>query len=298
MVKPYAGIHTVLYALFAANEKLDRDAMRRQVELCKQAGVDGITVLGLATEVSKLSFEERCNVILWAAEDVAQVLPFSVTIAGNSVAEQVALIQVAEQAGADWLILQPPLSGSYPSAVYLDFFYRVAASTRRPVAIQNAPAYLGRGLTYAELLSLHAASPNICILKAECIAAEMSELVKHAANRMTVLNGRGGLELPAVLTAGADGFIIAPDMVDYAVKAYAHWKAGRFNEAEAVYREALPAIGFVMRSIEHLITYGKRLFGQRAGIAIFDRAPCLPCDVAEFRSMVDLAISAGKFGRR
>ena len=45
----FAGIHAVLYALFDADERLDRAAMRRQVEHCLTAGVDGIVVLGLAT---------------------------------------------------------------------------------------------------------------------------------------------------------------------------------------------------------------------------------------------------------
>jgi 4-hydroxy-tetrahydrodipicolinate synthase len=37
----------------------------------------------------------------------------------------------------------------------------------------------------------------------------------------------------------------------------------------------LPAIGFVMQSIESLICYGKRLFCARAGLPVHDRAPAL-----------------------
>ena len=98
--------------------------MRAQVDYVKKAGADGITVLGLATEVGKLTFAERCQVIDWAAEDTGD-LPLSVTIVGNSVAEQVALLRHAEAAGAAWLILQPPLAGSYPASEYIDFFARV-----------------------------------------------------------------------------------------------------------------------------------------------------------------------------
>jgi dihydrodipicolinate synthase/N-acetylneuraminate lyase len=45
------GVH----AFFDAGEELDRQAMRRQVELCLEADVAGIAALGLATEVAKLS---------------------------------------------------------------------------------------------------------------------------------------------------------------------------------------------------------------------------------------------------
>ena len=38
----------------------------------------------------------------------------------------------------------------------------------------------------------------------------------------------------------------------------------------------LPEIVFVMRWLEHLIAYGKRIFARRAGLAAHDRAPCEP----------------------
>ena len=298
MVKSFSGIYAVLYALFDAQERLDRNAMRRQVLLCKQAGVQGITVLGLATEVTKLTFEERCDVIRWASEDLQGELPLAVTIAGNSVAEQVALIRIAEAASADWLILQPPITGSYPAAEYIEFFGRVAASTHLPAAIQNAPAYLGRGLTNEDIVALNDKHPNIYLLKSEDNAAGMTDLVKKSNKRMTIFNGRGGLEMPAVLSAGAQGMILAPDMVDHAVRTYALWKDGNITEADANYQAALPSIEYVMRSIEHLLTYGKRLFGLRAGITIHDRAPCLRVAAAEMERLERLAEAAGPFKRQ
>ncbi|RUZ31329.1 dihydrodipicolinate synthase family protein, partial [Mesorhizobium sp. M7A.F.Ca.US.003.02.1.1] len=38
----FHGIHAILYALFDANEQLDRAAMRRQVEICLAKGVHGM----------------------------------------------------------------------------------------------------------------------------------------------------------------------------------------------------------------------------------------------------------------
>ena len=84
----FPGIHAVLYALFDAEEHLDRVAMRQQVEACVAAGVDGIVVLGLATEVAKLTEAERREVIGWAVEDIADRVPLGVTVYGNSVTEQ------------------------------------------------------------------------------------------------------------------------------------------------------------------------------------------------------------------
>ncbi|NCT11376.1 MAG: dihydrodipicolinate synthase family protein [Rhodobacterales bacterium] len=295
-MKRFPGIHCVLYALFDAEERLDRAAMRAQVEQVIAAGVDGVTVLGLATEVLKLTGDERRAIITRAAADVAGRVPLSVTIAGNSVAEQVALARYATDAGADWLILQPPLAGSYGADEYLDFFARVGTQITLPWAVQNAPAYLGRGLTDADIAALRARAPGLTHLKAECPASEIVGLIAAAGRDLIVLNGRGGMELTDNLRAGCAGFVLAPDIVDHAVRIRRLWQAGDHAGAEAAYAAALPAITFVMQSIEHLICYGKRLYGLRGGQVIHDRAPALrptPEGIAETRRMADLL---GPFG--
>ena len=112
MIPQAQGIYAMLYALFDADERLDRAAMRRQVEICIAAGVQGVAALGLATEVSKLSEAERLAVMDWAAEDVAGRLPLALTVFDGSVAGQLAQVLHAERAGADWVILQPPPAAS------------------------------------------------------------------------------------------------------------------------------------------------------------------------------------------
>jgi len=296
-MRRFPGIHCVLYALFDQSERLDRDAMALQVENVIAAGVDGVTVLGLATEVAKLTGEERRAVIDWAANDVAGRVPLSVTVAGNSVAEQVALARHAEAAGADWLILQPPLAGNYGAGEYLDFFARVGRALTLPWAVQNAPAYLGRGLSAADLAALRAQAPGLTHLKAECPAMEIAGLIAVAGADMTVLNGRGGLEFTDNLRAGCAGFVLAPDAVDHAVVIQRLWQEGDEAGAERAYREVLPAITFAVQSIEHLICYGKRLYGLRSGQTIHqDRAPALRPTAEGLAALRRHADALGRFG--
>jgi 2-keto-3-deoxy-L-arabinonate dehydratase len=274
MVGTFPGIHCVLYALFDADERLDRDAMAAQVAYVRAQGADGITVLGLATEVAKLTFDERCNIIRWARAD-APDLPLSVTIAGNSVAEQQALIAVAEGAGADWLILQPPIAGTYSAAEYVDFFAKVGSSTRLPFAIQNAPQYLGRSLSDDDIMQLRARCAGFTQIKSETGATDLHALIARSGSTLTVLNGRGGLEMTDCLRAGVQGFIVAPDVLSGVRRCWQAWQAGDLEQAEAAYAAFLPAALFGMQSLEHLICYGKRIFGHRAGIPIHDRAPAM-----------------------
>lgn len=270
----FPGIHAVLYALFGRDERLDRGAMRAQVAYVRACGADGVTVLGLATEVGKLSAEEKRQVIDWAAED-AGGLPLSVTVSGNAVAEQVALARHAESAGAAWVILQPPVAGAYGAGEYLDFFARVGAEVSLPFAVQNAPQYLGRSLSAGDVAALAARCAGFTHVKAEGSAVELAGLVAMVGDRLCVLNGRGGLEMTDCLRAGAAGFIVAPDVLPGVVACWRAWTAGDVAAAEAAYRDFLPGALFGMQSLEHLICYGKRIFGWRAGIAVHDRAPAM-----------------------
>ena len=269
------GVHAVLYGFFNAEEQLDRPAMRRQVELCLRSGVSGIAALGLATEVGKLSFTERETLMDWVAEDVGRRVPVGFTIFGQSVAEQVAMVRRAERCGAQWVILQPPQAGSYEAAEYLSFFGRVMAETALDCAIQNAPQYLGRGLSHDDIGLLRQRHANFTVIKAEASAEDAARLKRMAGPDFRVFNGRGGLEMIDCLRAGCDGFLLAPDLVDFGVAVMHLYDQGRPEEAARLHAEALPAITFIMRSIEHLICYGKRMFAARAGLEVFDRAPAL-----------------------
>lgn len=271
----FDGIHAILYALFDEHEELDRAAMSRQVEICLTSGVHGIAALGLATEVSKLREAERRGVMDWAAEDNGGRVPLAFTIFGASVAEQVAQVRHAESVGADWLILQPPPVGTYAGSEYVRFFGRVADATNLPVAIQNAPGFLGRGLATAEIRDLVRQHPNVSMVKAEGPASEIAALVEGTDGLVSVYNGRGGLELIDNLRFGCRGMVLAPDCIDYSVRAYESYQRGDHTEAQATYEAMLPAAVFVMQGIEHLICYGKRLFCARAGISAHDRAPVM-----------------------
>ena len=66
----FKGIYPMLYAFFDAAGRLDRAAMCAQVDYCVASGAHGVAVLGLGTEVSKLTPLERRQAMQWAAEDL------------------------------------------------------------------------------------------------------------------------------------------------------------------------------------------------------------------------------------
>ena len=78
------------------------------------------------------------------------------------------------------------------------------------------------------------------------------------------------------LRAGCAGLIPATDTFDFQVRIFERMRAGDEEAAERIYRELLPAIVFVMQSLDTLICYGKRIAAWRLGLqVVHDRAPAL-----------------------
>jgi dihydrodipicolinate synthase/N-acetylneuraminate lyase len=263
-----AGMWSVLYAFFDTQNRLDCDAMRRQVDATIAAGASGIVILGLATEVNRLSLEEKHCVIDWAAADIAARVPLAVTITGDTVDAQVALADYAARRGATALILQPPSMRDRPESFYFDFFAAVMQRTQLPAGIQNAPEYLGVGLSAQSIVALAAQCPRFCWLKGEGPAVTIRATIdglRALGNPVPVLNGRGGQELVDNLRAGCAGLVIAPDTFDWQAAIYQAFVEGDAARAESLYAQLLPAIVFVMQSLDALTCYGKRIAAWRIG---------------------------------
>jgi 4-hydroxy-tetrahydrodipicolinate synthase len=274
----FRGVYPMLYAFFDAGGRLDRGAMRAQVEYCVANGAHGIAALGLGTEVSKLEPEERGRVVEWVATDLRARLPLAITVFGATPAEQIAFVRAAAERGADWVILQPPQTGEPITEDRLvDFFGEVADAAPVPVAIQNAPRYIGVGLSGAGIDRLRREHPNVQLLKAEGSAVETRDMIELTEGRIAVFQGRGGMEFIDVMRAGCVGMIPSVESCGVQARIFELLQTGRSEdeaEAERLYAQLAPLIMFLMQSVDQFLCYGKRLTAKRIGIArVHDRQP-------------------------
>ena len=235
-------------------------------------------MLGLGTEVSKLTPDERLSVMTWAADDLRGRLPLAVTVFGGTPVEQIAFIEAAAERGADWVILQPPQTGEKTTEDQLvDFFGAVADASPLPVAIQNAPQYIGVGLSSHGLDRLSRRHPNVRLLKAEGSAVETRALIELTEERMAVFQGRGGMELIDVLRAGCVGMIPSVESCHLQSRIFELMQSGKAEderEAGRLYAELAPLVLFLMQSVDQFLCYGKRLTAQRLGLGeVHDRQP-------------------------
>lgn len=275
------GIWPILYAYFDSHGELDRNAMRAQVEAALANGAPGVAVLGLATEANKLAPTERRAILDWAAADLGAAGQLAVTISGHTAGEQIELAHAALAAGADYLIVQPPVRPAAPiGAAELEAFFATVieaigeAAPDVPVGIQNAPEFLGVGLDPPALARLRARRHNFRFLKGEAPAVVIERTIAALGPDFPVLNGRGGMELPDNLRAGCRGLIVAPDCAAEQQAIATAFAAGDVAAAEQLYARILPVITFVMQSLATLVVYGKRIAAWRMGFEVVHDRQC------------------------
>ena len=270
----FQGIYPMLYAFFNEAGALDRSAMNRQVHGCISAGVHGLAVGGLATECGKLSNSEKRELCDWVLDAADGQVPVSVTISEASADAQIEMAMLAAEKGAQWVVLQPPPVKEISEEDLIAFFGKVADASPIPVGIQNAPQFIGIGLSNWGLIELNKRHPNVSILKAEGDAMYSAALADEAGGAFDLFNGRNGVDLIDTLRAGFAGVIPSPDVTDLQARIYDLVRAGEQAEAERQFKEIAPLLGFLMLSIDHLLCYGKRLTARRLGLGeVYDRAP-------------------------
>jgi 4-hydroxy-tetrahydrodipicolinate synthase len=294
------GIFPILYAFFDHHGALDRAAFEQQIDTCLAAGAHGIALLGLITEVKALTLAERETLVRWTVERVAGRVPVMATIAGETLDEVRALAAAAEQAGADSLVLQPPIGQRPSSSDLLEFYSSAMAGIGTEVGIQNAPEFLGVGLSPEEVLRLRERHAHFTVMKGEGPVVHVKPFVDALGGTMRVFNGRGGLELPDNILAGCAGMIPAPDCADVQMRVFDLLAAGDIETAGSLYATILPYIVFSMQSLDVAILYGKRMFARRAGIdnACACRVPTLVPNPFLDAAMARWSAPLGPYRRR
>jgi len=263
----FAGIYPMLLSFYQADGSIDATMLRRQVELAVACGVHGLGVMGLGTEVNKLSTAERRETLAIVAESLAGRLPLSVTIGENTARGQIEFARYATELGTAWVILQPPPVSDVAEIELLRYFGAVADAVSLPIAVQNAAVYLGIQLTAAGLVSLHRQHPNICLLKTEDDPETTARLIDATGGAFRVFVGRGGLDMVDQLRAGAVGIIPGMETVDRTPQIYDDFHEGLEGDAVERYSEILPTLVYLEKSINHFVTCSREILAQRMNVS-------------------------------
>lgn len=263
------GILPVLYTYFEEGGAVRPGAFAAQTDYSMEAGAAGIVLFGFVTQFYRLTFAEKESILRETTEALAGRGPLGVTVMDATTQGQVALVRTAEAAGANFLILQPPLGPSGCAPLWPAMIEEVARATALPVVIQNAEV-AGTMLCADMLMRLSDAVPNLVGVKAETGSAEVAAFSREYGHRFRILTGDWGIEYPFFLENGAHGLIPAPNFVPEQVAIHEAMASASPDLVRAVATHAriVPLMQFVREraTVEQQVLLGKRALSRRIGL--------------------------------
>ncbi len=291
--EPYAGVFPIAPTTFDERGELDLDSQRRAIDFLIDAGVDGICILANYSEQFALTDDERDRLTDLILDHVAGRTPIIVTTSHYSSRAAAERSRRAQAAGTAMVMLMPPYHGAtlrVDEAGLREFFSIVAGAIDIPIMIQDAPMS-GTPLSAPFLAALAAAIPQVQYLKVEVpgAAGKLRELIRLAGDTIAgPFDGEEGITLLPDLDAGATGTMPSAMIPEVLGRVVAEHRAGRRDEAAALWERHLP-----------LINYENRQCGLRACKALMreggiiaseaTRHPTLPLHPATRAELIDLA---------
>ena len=195
-----------------------------------EAGVDGITVLGVAGEAHKLDDAERLRVLRTVVEVNDGRLPIIVGTSRESTHSAVAAARAARAEGASGIMVAPP-TFVQPGPALTAHVQRVGDATGLPLVLQDYPPVNGVTLSTHAIAELVHAVPQIVTIKVEDppTPQRTAQILDFITDRVGIVGGLGGLYLLDELRCGSRGTMTGfayPEVLVAAVRCVVTWRSG------------------------------------------------------------------------
>ena len=185
---------------------LDEAAFLRLIERQFEGGCSALVVCGTTGESAALSEAERYRLLCLAAQTADKRIPVIAGAGSNDTNHALRLIRIAEDAGADGLLLVTPYYNKTTQAGLLAHYSYLADRTELPILIYEVPSRTG--VTIApETLAVLSRHPQIWGIKeAGTDLDRISSAIRQCDGDFCFYSGNDSLALP-LFSLGGKGLI-------------------------------------------------------------------------------------------
>ena len=271
------GVFLITVTPFTDSGALDLASTDRMVDFCLEAGVTGLTVLGIMGEATKLTAEESRLFVKQVLARVAGRVPVVVGASAPGFAPMRELTDSVMALGAAGVMVAPPftLRTDDQIAAYFEMVQETLGPDV-PWVLQDHPVATGVQMSAGVIQRIVKQAASCVMLKHEdCPGLAKLAAVRAAfpsasgtqSRRLSILTGNGGgLFLPEELSRGADGAMTGfayPEMMVDVCRAHA---SGDIERAHDLFDAYLPLARYEQQSGIGLAVR-KHLLAERGVIA-------------------------------
>jgi len=243
----FHGVFSVLPTPFNYKGELDIPSLRRVVDLFVAAGVNGVTALGVTSEVSRLNESERMLVIDTVVAQVNERIPVIVGATADGTTLCLEYSRAVRSAGAAAVMVSPPRMPKLNSEAVFRHFSELASGLDMPIVVQDFPPLSGYSMEPVLLARIAREIPSARAIKLEDPPTPLKTaniLANSKGLPVQVLGGLGGVFLLEELMAGAAGVMTGFAVPEILVKVVRLFKSGQLTAASDLFYTYVPLMRF------------------------------------------------------
>ena len=203
----WSGSLPALTTPFRDDGALDEKGFAANVERLIAAGSDGFVVAGCTGEFWTLSHAERERYYRLAVEVVAGRATLIVGAGAITADETVALVTLAEKAGADGVLVLPPFFIKLTDDEIFAHYKEVSDRTEAPILLYNIPGNAVNALSPALVARLADIENVVAVKESSGDWNNFYHTLIAARDRIRVFCGPSSIYGVPAAELGADGFI-------------------------------------------------------------------------------------------
>jgi 4-hydroxy-tetrahydrodipicolinate synthase len=241
------GVYSVLPTPFTPSGDLDRESLKQVIDLFVEAGVNGVTALGVTGEVARLTDDERREVL----EAVVHHVDGRIGIVAGTTAEGtrtcIVHSQHAKTAGATAVMVSPPRMPKLNSDAVVRHFTALAEAVDIEIVVQDYPPTSGFAMEPWLLARIAKEIPRARTIKLEDPPTpfKTSRILQACGDiPVRIFGGLGGVFLLEELMAGATGAMTGFAFPEVLVNIVALYRSGNVDEAADLFYKAVPLMRF------------------------------------------------------
>jgi 4-hydroxy-tetrahydrodipicolinate synthase len=241
------GVFSVLPTPFLEDGAVDHESLRRVIDLFIAGGVNGLTALGVTSEVARLTERERAMVLETVMHQTAHRVPVVAGTTADGLRTCIEYTRIARASGAAAVMISPPRLPKPNSDAVVGHFSAVAEAVDIPIVVQDYPPVSGFTMEPLLLARIARVVPSARTIKLEDppTPLKIAKILQAAQGlEVSIFGGLGGVFLLEELMAGAAGAMTGfayPEILVEIVKTY---RSGNLDHAADVFYRSVALMRF------------------------------------------------------
>lgn len=249
-VSPFAaqmsGVYTAVVTPFTTSLEIDWSKFDQLLEMQVAGGVAGVVISGTTGESPTLTVQEKLSLIKRARAVCGRRCQVMAGSGGNNTAQSAELSKLAEDAGADSLLVVTPYYNKPTYAGLKHHYAQIMASVKIPICLYHVPSRTGQFLNVDQIT-------NLCLELAIPAIKEASgdigyfSRVTHKLPATSLLSGDDASFMASMAVGGRGVISVISNIFPKAtVELYKAMENQQLQRAQSLNKRLLPLMDLTM----------------------------------------------------